>query len=97
MAKQITPYHTVETPSFPPIDAEATGKHVYRLLKEHGYTPMDIAHMVGATSPQVAYNWKDGKRMPKIDNLDIISSILGISINDLLVHFGDEEVPRLAA
>ena len=41
---------------------------------------------------QAVYNWKYGSRMPSIDNLDRLSRLLNISINDLLVHNGDEEV-----
>ena len=75
-----------------PIDAERTGKCVYRLLKEEGYSARAVAGILGFEEPQAVYNWKYGKRMPNIDNLDRISRLLNISVNDLLVHVDDEEV-----
>ena len=77
---------------FPNIDAGATGKHVYYLLHSRGYKAKDVARILGFSDPQAVYNWKYGSRMPSIDNLDRLSRLLNISINDLLVHDGDEEV-----
>ena len=76
---------------FPNIDAGATGRHVYYLLHSRGYKAKDVARILGCDS-QAVYNWSYGSRMPSIDNLDRLSRLLNISINDLLVHDGDEEV-----
>lgn len=80
---------------FPLIDAERTGKHVFRLLESHGYNPKETAEILGFQNTQTVYNWKYGTRMPSIDNLDRLSRLLNISINDLLVHDGDPEVAVL--
>lgn len=76
---------------FPAIDTELTGRHVYRLLEDEGYTAKKVSGLLGFEEPQAVYNWKYGRRMPSIDNLDKISRLLNISINDLLVHTDDGE------
>ena len=80
------------TALFPAIDTEATGKHVYELLAAHGYSAKKTATLLGSIEVQTVYNWKYGRRMPSIDNLDMISRLLHVSINDLLVHDSDDEV-----
>lgn len=83
------------TPSviaFPAIDTELTGRHIYRLLENEGYSAKQASYLLGFEEPQTVYNWKYGKRMPSIDNLDKISRLLNISINDLLVHTDDGEI-----
>ena len=72
------------------IDACATGRRVYHLLSERGYNVREAARILGCSEPQAVYNWKYGTRMPSIDNLDRLSCLLDISINELLVHYSDD-------
>jgi hypothetical protein len=44
---------------------------------------------MGFENPQAVYKWLNGKSLPNVDNLVILSRVLHTSIEDILVVDGD--------
>lgn len=70
----------------PKIDVEATAKNIRYYRKEEGFTQMELADCFGFTTNQMVWRWENGKALPSVDNLVILSFILGVSIDDLIVR-----------
>lgn len=70
---------------FPVIDPVATGANITRLRREHGFTVRDLQQFFGFEEPQAIYKWQRGQSLPSIDNLYALSTLLHISMNEILV------------
>ncbi len=70
---------------FPTIDLTATGKNIVRLRKMCGLTVRDVQGYFGFEEPQAIYKWQQGKSLPTVDNLFALSTLFGVSMNDILV------------
>ena len=66
-----------------------TGKQIKRLLNENGYAVKDVQEAMGFENPQAVYKWISGKSLPSLDNIIILSKLLGTSIENILVIDGD--------
>lgn len=75
-----------ELPRYPVIDIVATGKNIRRLRLEKGYTVDEMQTYLGLGCPQGIYHWQAGRSLPSIDNLDAISRLWGVSMNDILAE-----------
>ena len=73
----------------PAIDMVATGKNIARLREAAGLTVKDLQDIFGFATPQAIYKWQHGTAMPTIDNLVVLSSVLGVAIDDILVVDGE--------
>lgn len=71
--------------TYPLIDMKATGIKIRELIDEKGITPTQIKNVCGLGSIQAVYKWFNGKSVPTIDNLGIISNLLNTPIDDILV------------
>ena len=69
----------------PIIDMEATGENIKRLREIQGISVRQIQEVLGFTNPQAIYKWQKGDNLPSIDNLVILASLLGTSIDDIIV------------
>lgn len=69
----------------PVLDPKATGNQIKTLRKEKGYSVKDIQDVFGFEYPQAVYAWEQGKNVPTIDNLLVLSKVFEVSIEDLLV------------
>ena len=67
------------------ISPQETGENIRRLIQESGYSVRDIQEFLGFSSPRAIYKWMEGKSVPSIDSLLILSRVLGISMEDILV------------
>lgn len=76
-------------PIYLSIEQKETGKHIKRLLEEHGYTVKDVQSVMGFENPQAIYKWLSGRSLPSLDNFLILSRLLHTSIEDILVLDGD--------
>ena len=76
-------------PIYLSIRQKETGNQIKRLLKENGYTVKDVQNAMGFENPQAIYKWMEGRSLPSLDNLIILSRILHISMEDILVVDGD--------
>ena len=69
----------------PIIDMEATGENIKQLREIQGISVRQIQEVLGFTNPQAIYKWQKGDNLPSIDNLVILASLLGTSIDDIIV------------
>lgn len=79
----------VETWTIPMINLKATGKNITRLRKSAGISVRDLQTILGFTNPQAIYKWQNGICLPTIDNLVILASVLGVTVDEILIIEGD--------
>lgn len=80
---------TVGAGKVPVINLEKTGQNITRLRKAEGVSVRDLQAVMGFTNPQAIYKWQNGCSLPTVDNLVILSAVLGASIDEILIC--DEE------
>jgi len=69
----------------PVIDLNATGTKIKNLRKINGYSVKDIQDVFGFEYPQAVYAWEQGKNVPTIDNLLVLSKLFGSSLEEIVV------------
>lgn len=69
----------------PVIDQIATGEKIKKIRKEQGFSVRDIQNIFGFDYPQAVYAWEQGRNVPAIDNLLVLSSLFKVQISDLIV------------
>jgi transcriptional regulator with XRE-family HTH domain len=74
----------------PVIDLRATGQNIKTLRKAAGISVRDLQAVLGFTNPQAIYKWQNGDSLPSVDNLVILASVLGVTVDEILVTDGDE-------
>lgn len=57
------------------IDLVKTGKNIERLLSERGLTARDVQQRLGFAERRPVYFWIQGKNLPFIDNLFMLSPL----------------------
>lgn len=75
--------------NIPTIDLIATGKNIEKLRKQKGLSVKDLQVVFGFGTPQAIYKWQAGITLPTVDNLVILSAVLGVGIDDILVLEND--------
>ena len=68
-----------------PILPEETGNNIKRKTKAAGYTVKDIQKILRLSCPQPIYRWFNGKVLPSIDHLYMLSHILNVHMEHLIV------------
>ncbi len=78
------------------IDLEKTGELLERKIKEQGYVVKDIQEYLQLACPQSIYRWYKGQILPSVDNLLMLSRLLGVHMEDLLAAGtdGKEWIPE---
>lgn len=71
--------------TFTTLDAVLTGKEIGNAIKRSGYSIKELQGLLGLSCPQPIYRWIRGRTLPSIDNLYMLSRILGVHMEDLLV------------
>ena len=67
------------------IDLRETGKNIERLRIEQGYSARDIAQIMGFDTPAAYYHWKNGKTLPSIEHLLVLSELFEKHIEDIII------------
>ncbi len=67
------------------INMAATGTNIKSLLKARGIKVADVQAICGFNTPQAIFKWMRGDAMPSIDNLVILSHILGVTIDQIII------------
>ena len=75
----------------PVIDLRATGKNIKRIREASGITVRQIQNVLGFSNPQAIYKWQKGECLPTIDNLVILASVLGVTIDEILITDEDDQ------
>ena len=68
-------------------DMNATTQMVSRLIAESELSDREIAEMMGLTI-QTINKWRHGNGLPDVENLFILSRILGVKMDDFFVLKG---------
>lgn len=71
--------------SYPNIDIEKTGKRIRHIIETAGYTPRMIQEYLHLSCVQPIYRWYKGRILPSVDNLFMLSQLLGVHMEELLV------------
>lgn len=69
----------------PVIDLKNTGLNIKSLRKGCGFTVKDIQDIFGFEFPQAVYAWEQGKNVPTIDNLLVLSRLFEVSVDEIIV------------
>jgi transcriptional regulator with XRE-family HTH domain len=75
---------------FPVINMEATGRNIMSLRKMRGMSVRELQRHLGFRDPQAIYKWQQGRSLPSVDNLVVLSCILDVPIDRILVVTTDE-------
>ena len=67
------------------IDFEATGKNIKKLRENAGLSVKKLAHLVGFEAVQGIYRWQEGKTLPAIETLFLLSNIFHKKINEIVL------------
>ena len=62
----------------------ATGQNIKSLRTAAGISVRELQVIFGFTNPQSIYSWQNGSSLPTIDNLIILSTILGVTIDEII-------------
>ncbi|MBQ1395816.1 MAG: helix-turn-helix transcriptional regulator [Eubacterium sp.] len=78
------------TPIFLSVESRATGRRIMALMHRRGLSVRDLADACGFEKPQAVYKWLNGQSLPSLENLVILSRVLGTSIENILVISGGD-------
>ena len=70
----------------PSIDLPATGRNIERLRRARGLSVRDLQAAFGFSTPQAIYKWQHGRALPTLDNMTVLSRLLGVSIEAIIVY-----------
>ena len=73
-------------PKYTTMDMLMTGQLIKLLVSERGYSVSEIQEKLGLSCPQPIYRWYKGQNLPSVDNLYILSSMLGLHMEDFLIQ-----------
>lgn len=80
----------------PAIDLTATGIRITRLRQSAGLTVRDLQDVFGFNTPQAIYRWQRGVTLPTLDNLVILASVFGTTLDSIVVRTGTDSQTRSA-
>lgn len=68
------------------ISTKETGKRIRKLLADSGISVREVQEYIGLESAQAVYKWLYGKSLPTVENMLLLSRLLGINMEELLVE-----------
>ncbi len=72
--------------SLPSIDMRATGNNIVQMRQRMGMTVQDLQRIFGFSTPQAIYKWQRGTAMPTLDNLVVLASVFGTTMDAIVVR-----------
>ena len=69
----------------PIIDVAATAANIKACRIRAGYTVREIQNIFNFSSPEAIYAWEKGKYLPTIDNMVVIASVYGVTIDKIVI------------
>lgn len=69
----------------PIIDVAATAANIKACRIRAGYSVREIQNFFNFSSPEAIYSWEKGKYIPSIDNLIVIASVYGVTIDQIVI------------
>lgn len=86
--KTVNSHRTPVTQVQVTINVEKTGEQLKIITQEKGYEVKDLMTLTGYSS-QAVYKWFNGRSLPSIDTLVVLSKALNMEITELLVIDGE--------
>lgn len=68
------------------IDMIKTGENINQKISEQNYSVKEISDCLGFNSTRSVYKWIKGINLPTLDNLLILSEILGTTMDELIIR-----------
>ncbi len=68
----------------PTIDMTGTGRNIVNLRQNAGLSVKDLQDIFGFATPNAIYKWQKGMAMPTVDNLIILATIFGVTVDDII-------------
>ena len=72
----------------PVIDMKQTGQRIAALRVRSGISVRSLQQMLGIATPQAIYKWQRGAAMPTLDNLVVLASVFGTTMDAIIVRRG---------
>ncbi len=69
----------------PVIDVAATAANIKAYRIRAGYSVREIQAIFSFSSPEAIYAWEKGKYLPSIDNMIVIASVYGVTLDSIVV------------
>ena len=69
----------------PTINAVLTGKRIRHVMRMKNLTVNDVRERMALESVQAVYHWLEGKCLPTLDNLYVLSRLLNVPMDALVV------------
>lgn len=76
--------------TYPSIDMIQTGLKLKMYIENSGMSVKDIQEYLHLSCPQPIYRWMNGKILPSVDHLLMLSELFGIHMEELLVKKQNE-------
>lgn len=70
----------------PVIDLKATGNKIKNLRKANNFSVRELQQIFGFEYPQAVYAWEQGKNVPTIDNLLVLSRLFKVELSELVEY-----------
>lgn len=67
------------------INMKESGKRIQACVQNAGYDVKGIQHCLHLSCPQPVYRWFQGRILPSVDHLLMLSRLLGVHMEELLV------------
>ena len=69
----------------PIIDVAATAANIKACRICAGHSVREIQNIFNFSSPEAIYAWEKGKYLPTIDNMIVIASVYGVTIDQIVI------------
>lgn len=70
--------------SLPCINMAQTAVNIERLIDNSKLSVRQLQRILGFSTANAIYKWKNGVTMPSIDNLVILSRLFGVSLDEII-------------
>ena len=72
--------------TLPSINMQATGDNIVRMRRRMGMTVQDLQNIFGFSTPQAIYKWQRGTAMPTLDNLVVLATVVGTTMDAIVIR-----------
>lgn len=81
--------------TYPNIDMDKTGLQLKKYIEHAGLCVKDIQDYLHLSCPQPIYRWMNGKILPSVDHLFMLSELFGVHMEELLVKKQISNTPEV--
>lgn len=71
--------------NIPTINMRKTGLNIVKLRERAGLSVRELQEELRLDSPQAIYKWQNGRGLPTLDNLVVLSAVLQAKIDEIII------------